>query len=66
MTTIFYSTGKLFVKAGLDSVLTDLKAIGHKVDRSPEKLAVLNVISQKDKLITTFSDDRSDGGSIKF
>lgn len=66
-TRIFCSfAGKAFQKAGLDSVLTDLKGMGHKVDNSPEKLGILNVISQKDKQITTFADERSDGGSIKF
>ena len=58
--------GKAFKTATLGSVLTELKAMGHKVDSSTEKLAVVNVISQKDKSITTFADDRGDGGSVRF
>ena len=59
-------TGKAFKKAGINSVLTELKAMGHKVDSSAEKLASVNVISQKDKSITTFADERGDGGSVRF
>ena len=58
--------GKAFQKDAIGSVLTELKAMGHKVDSSTEKLGVVNVISQKDKLITTFADERGDGGSVKF
>ena len=63
---MFCLLGKAFQKAGLGPVLTELKAMGHKVDSSSEKLALVNVISQKDKAITAFADERGDGGSVKF
>ena len=47
-------------------MLTELKAMGHKVDSSIKKLALVNVITQKDKEITTFSDGRGEGGSVNF
>jgi len=63
---VLYAEGKAFKKAGINSVLTELKAMGHKVDSSAEKLASVNVISQKDKSITTFADERGGGGSVRF
>ena len=59
-------TGKKFRKAHIASVLTDLKAMGHKIDSTAEKLGSINVISQQSKKIATFADENNDGGSVRF
>eukprot|EP00795_Rhopilema_esculentum_P008506 gene8506-14506_t len=58
--------GKKFHKAGIDSVLSKLKAMGYKMDNSAERLGTINVISQQKKFISTYADERKSGGSAKF